>query len=116
MLLMALGPVLVDGHRFVALATAQMRSHALALMEKLDRGGHGADLDHFMDQVVRDAVEVAIEGDVVVDVDSGLEPLAQIEPVERQWRERQLVEGFKQARACSWALPKRPLVELGQQL
>ena len=48
----------------------QMGSYSLALMEKLDGGGRRAHLHQFLHQVVRHAVVVGVENDVVVNVDS----------------------------------------------
>jgi hypothetical protein len=44
------------------------------LTEDLHRLRGDPDLDRLMHQGVRDAVEVVLDGDVVVDVDRGLEP------------------------------------------
>ena len=52
-------------------ARTQMRSHTLALVENLDRGRRRAHFHQFLHQVVRHAVVVGVENDVVVDVDPG---------------------------------------------
>ena len=49
--------------------------HAMAVVEDLHRGGREAHLHLLSDEAVRNAVEVVLDGDVVVDVDSGLAPL-----------------------------------------
>src|SRR5712691_6448393 len=54
---------------------AQVGSHTLALMEKLDGRGRRTHFHEFLHQVVRHAVVVGIENDVVVDVDPCAGPL-----------------------------------------
>ena len=49
--------------------------HAVAVVEDLHRGGREAHLHLLSDEAVRNAVEVVLDGDVVVDADSGLAPL-----------------------------------------
>jgi len=97
MRLMALGTVLVDADDLPASATARVRSHAAASMEDLDRGRRRADFDHLLHQRVGHAVEVAIEGHVVVDVDRCTRPLAHVETLRRQGLKRRFVQAVKQA-------------------
>ena len=61
----------------------QMGSHALALVEQLDDCGRGAHFHQLLHQVVRNAVVVGIEDDVIVDVDPCAGPLAEIERLGR---------------------------------
>ena len=61
------GHVLSHGGR-PSVAAPPVRRHALAAMEDLDRVGGVADLDLLADQLVRDAVGVALDLHVVVDV------------------------------------------------
>src|SRR4051794_21089204 len=70
----------------------QMRSHTLALMERLEGCGRRADFHEFLHQVIRHAVVVGVENDVVVDVSPCAKPLAEIEPLARQMVQRWLVE------------------------
>ena len=49
--------------------------HAVAIVEDLHRGGREAHVHLLSDEAVRNAVEMVLDGDVVVDVDSGLAPL-----------------------------------------
>jgi len=65
-------------------AAAQMGGDARPFVQNLHRGGRGTNLDQLMHQVVGDAVEVGIEGHVVVDVDAGAGPLAPIERLQGQ--------------------------------
>jgi len=49
--------------------------HAVAVVDDLERRGSEAHLYLLTDEAVRNAVEVLLYGDVVVDVDPGLAPL-----------------------------------------
>ena len=69
-----------------------------------------------MHQVVGDAIEVGIEGHVVVDVDAGAGPLAQIERLQRQRFQGRFVDRFEHGRPASIALAEGPVVQLGEQL
>src|SRR5436309_3234822 len=60
-------------------ARTQVRSHALTLVEDLDGRWRRAYFHQLLNQVVRHAVVVRVEGDVIVDVDSGTRPIAQVE-------------------------------------
>src|ERR1041385_6185544 len=60
-------------------ARPQVRSHALTLVEDLDGRWRRAYFHQLLHQVVRHAVVVRVEGDVIVDVDSGTRPIAQVE-------------------------------------
>jgi len=66
--LVALGPMLALRDRQSMPTTAPMRSHSLPFMEDLHRRGRGSDVDLFLDQRVGNAIEVAVEGNVIVDV------------------------------------------------
>ena len=70
----------------------QMRSYSLALMEKLDGGRRRAHFHQLLHQVVRHAVVVSIENDVVINVDPSARPLAEIEPLDRQRIQHWFVE------------------------
>ena len=92
------------GDGLPAPAAAQVRGHARAFVQDLDRGGRRADLDQFVHQVVGHAVEVGIEAHVVIDVDAGARPLAQIERLDRQRLQSRFIDGFANADA---RLPSR---------
>ena len=69
----------------VSMATCtQVRSHALTLIEDLDGRRCRAHFHEVVHQVVRHAVVVRIKSDVVIDVDSGAGPLAEIERARRE--------------------------------
>src|ERR1700753_3454388 len=77
--------MLLDGDvRALAAVGPAMGRDADIAVQDLDSAGGDAYLDALADQRVRDAVEAVLEGDVVVDVDLGLLPLAALEAVCRQ--------------------------------
>src|SRR5579863_7151321 len=116
MLLMALGSMLVNGGGFIGLVAAPVRSHTLTPMEDLHRGHRGPDLHPLPGQRVGDAVVVALELHVVVDVDARRRPLMEFVALTGQRYESRPVQLLKQTRSAAGALAKRPLVELGEQL
>ena len=66
--LMASGTMLVLGDRLTPSATAQVGSDLAALVKDLHRGWSRAYFYNLLHQRVGYAVEVPVEGDVVVDV------------------------------------------------
>ncbi len=115
MRLMTLGSVLGMGDGLSPSATAQVRGHALALVQNLHGGGRGPHFHGLLGERVGDRVEVAVEGDVVVDVDLGVRPLAQVETLGRQRPQSRAVQALKQAGARALAFAEGPLVEFGEQ-
>lgn len=85
-------PVLGNGDGVPVSTRTQVRRHALALVKDLDGCGRRAYFHQFLHQVVGHAVVVGIENDVIVDVDPGAGPLAEIERLGRQRIQRRLVE------------------------
>ena len=73
-LLVRLGHVLRDRRVFADLVTAGVHGNATRIEEALDRRGAEARLDLVADEVVRDAVVMALDLDVVVDTDLGALP------------------------------------------
>ncbi len=108
--------VLGNGDGVPMTARTQVGSHALAFVEDLDGGGRRADFHQLLHQVVGHAVEVRVEGDVVVDVDPGAGPLAQIERLGRQRIQSGFVESRELRRPRAFALAERPLVDAVAQL
>ena len=90
----ALGTMFVVGDDLITSAAARMRCHARALVQDLDSGRHGTDLDQLMHQIVRHAIEIAIKRHVVIDIDAGARPLTQIEGFQRQWLQGRFVESL----------------------
>src|SRR6202011_4925985 len=92
---MTLGAMLVVSDGQAASAIALVRCDARAFVQNLDGSGCGTNLDQLMHQIVWNAVEVGIEGYVVVDVDAGARPLAQIEGLGRQWFQSRFIDGLE---------------------
>src|SRR5215471_19791372 len=109
--LMALGPVLFLRERLASAVTAQMRGYALSLMEDLHGGRCCSNLDQFLHQVIRHAVEVGIEGDVVVDVYPRSRPLTHVEPLARQRAQCASFHRSEHTGARSLPLFERSLVQ-----
>jgi len=89
----------------------QMGSHALTLVEKLNGRGRGAHFHQFLYQVVRHAVKVRVEDDVVIDVDPCAGPLAQIERLGRQRFQRGLVNSHELRRPRAFSFAEWSLVD-----
>ncbi len=104
------GPVLFIGDDLPASATAQVRSDAHAFVQYFCRGWRRTNLDQLVHQVVRNAVEVRIECHVIVDVDAGARPLAQIERFHRQRLQGRFVDRFPNACPRSIFLTERPVI------
>jgi hypothetical protein len=100
MLLVGSWTMFGDGYSVPMTTRTQMRSHALALMEKLDCGGRRANFYQLLYEVVRHAVVVGVERNVVVDVDPCAGPLAEIEPLGRQSAGRGFSAGLSSAANC----------------
>jgi len=81
--LMTFGTVLVLGDRLTSPAIAHVGSDPGSFMKDLHRGRSGADFHELLHQGVGHAVEVPIEGNVVIDVDGGPRPLAHVEALGR---------------------------------
>jgi hypothetical protein len=70
-------------------------------MKDLDRLWRGADFHQLLYQSIGHAVEVTVEGHMVVDVDGGTRPLAHVETLGRQRRQSWLLESVKQTQTVS---------------
>jgi hypothetical protein len=84
MLLMALGAMGGNRRRLRRLMAARVGSDALPAVEDLEGGGGGTDFHLLPGEGVRHAVEVAIQLDVVVDVDARLGPVMELEALRGQ--------------------------------
>lgn len=82
--LMGLWAMLRIRHRLALRADAERRSDSLTLVKDLDRRGGRADLNQLACQRVGHAVDTSVERDVIVDVDAGTRPLAEIESLAGQ--------------------------------
>src|ERR1700756_815434 len=97
---MALWSVLFFGEHLTSSTTAEMRSHTLSPVKDLYSGRCGSHFHQLLDQRVRHAVEVAVEGDVIVDVHAGSGPLAHVEPFGRQRTQCAAFEQFPNRAIC----------------
>src|SRR5271165_5281278 len=115
MCLMALWSVFILRDRLFSPAASGMRCHALSLVEDLYRDRCRSNFDRFANQAVSHAVEVVIEGDVVVDVYSCVRPLAHVEWFGRQGKHGGTLDVFEYARARSVTLFETSMIQLFQQ-
>src|SRR6201996_9315476 len=101
----------------VIAAGAQMRGDPLALDKDLDGARRQSDLDLAAGEAIRDAVEVSLDQDVVIDADATQPPLGEGIRLAGQALEVRPIELLEQ-RATGHAKPAdRPLfVELAQQI
>ena len=93
-----------------------MHGDAAVLVEALHGGRRQTHLDRLAHQLMRDAVVVTVDFDVVIDVDLGARPLGVLVASRRQRLHRRPVERLERARAAAGELLERPLVELGVEL
>ena len=68
---MTFGSMLFLGDNLPAPTAAHMGCDTRAFMQDLYRSGREPNLDRFLHQVVGNAVQVRIEGHMIVDVDAG---------------------------------------------
>ena len=111
-MLVALRSMLGDRGGFIGLMAAGVRSYALAAVKDLYRGQGRADLHHLPGQYVGHAVVVAVELDVIVDVDARRRPLLELIAFLRQRPQRRPVQFLEQAGPTTRPLAKGPLIEL----
>ena len=114
MLLMALGAMLVNRRGFIRLMAVDVRRDALAAVEDLDGRCGGANLHDLAGERVRNAVEVEVELDVVVNVNARLRPVMKLEGFGGQRPESGSVQLLKQAGPAAGALAEGPVVEFLQ--
>jgi len=112
---MLLGPVLGQGGVTARCRTAGVSRDAATFEEDLDGGGREADFDLLVDAAVGNAVVVAVDLDVVVDVDARLLPLGEDEGFGRQRLEPRPLQLLKQPGPRGVELAKLPLVEVAEQ-
>src|SRR2546425_11427396 len=79
MRLVTLRPVFSLREHLFSSMPPDVRGYPLSLVKDLDSGWCRSNFYRFLHQRVRHAVEVGVEGDVVVNVDSGVGPLAHVE-------------------------------------
>ena len=101
--------------RRLAVVAAPVRGDALVAAEDLDRVRRVADFDLLAQQLVRDAVEVVLDLDVVVDVNAAPLPLREDVARGGQGSQRRAVELLVQRAAADAQLLHRPVVQLVEQ-
>src|ERR1700675_82983 len=111
MRLVTLRPVFsLREHLFSSMST-DVRGYAQSLVKDLDGGRGRSNFHAFLHQCVGHAVEVGVEGDVVVDVDSGVGPLAHVERLGGQRSQSVAFNGSEHTGTRSFALPEWSLVQ-----
>ena|SRR3974377_1077316 len=111
MCLVTLRPVFsLREHLFSSMAT-DVRGYPLSLVKDLDSGWCRSNFHPFLHQRVGHAVEVGVEGDVVVDVDSRVGPLAHVERLGGQRSQSVAFDSGEHTGARSLALFERSLVQ-----
>lgn len=75
--LRALGTMLGLSHILILATVAKMRRNALAPVKDLHRCRRGPSILELSSESIRHAVPVAVKGDVIVDIDASLHPMAQ---------------------------------------
>jgi|SRR6516225_7910498 len=116
MLLMALGPMFRIRGGLIVLRAARVRSHALAAVKDLQGRQGRPDLDHLSGEHVSHAVVVALELDVIVDVDPRRGPLVKLVTLGGQRLQSGPVKFLKEAGPATWALAEGALVQSLQAL
>ena len=79
MFLMGFGAMCGNGGRFVRLTATSVGSDPLTAVVDFDGVRGGANLHQLPAQLVRDAVDVEVELNMVVDIDARLRPVAEFE-------------------------------------
>ena len=92
-----------------------MRRHPLAAEEYLDGLLGDASLNLLMHEVVRDAVVMLGDLDVIIEVDPTALPLGILVRFIRQRGERRMIELLEQLAPTSPPAPKRSIVQLDKQ-
>src|ERR1700760_2612151 len=81
-------------------------------MKDLHRRGREACLQLLTGELIRHAVQVAIDLDVIVDIDPNSFPLCELIAFRRQRLQRRAIDLGKQTGATSVTLAKTPMIEL----
>src|SRR6202795_1274066 len=111
MCLVALRPVFSLREHLFSSMTTDVRGYPLSLVKDLDGGRCRSNFHAFLHQCVGHAVEVGVEGDVVVDVDAGVGPLAHVERLGGQRSQSVAFDRSEHTGTRSFALPEWSLVQ-----
>jgi hypothetical protein len=104
-----------DSRRPMRPGAASMTGNALAAMENLDGRGGDPRFDLLADQLVRHAVEVLGNLDMVIEVDPAVLPLGVFVGFGRQGLQRRTVELIIQRPPAGSPAAHRPVVEIIEQ-
>src|ERR1700741_4734599 len=115
MCLMALWSGLILRDRLIFPAATGMRCHALPLVEDLYRGRCRSNFRRFLSKAVRHAVEVVVEGDVIIDVHPCVRPLTHVERLSREGSHGGTLDVFEYTRARSVTFFEASMIQLFQQ-
>src|SRR5881628_3603488 len=110
MCLVTLGPVFSLREHLFSSMTTDVRGYALSLVKDLDSGWCRANFHAVLHQRVGHTVEFGVEGDVVVDVDSRVGPLAHVERLGGQRSQSLAFDRGEHTGTRSFALPEWSLV------
>src|SRR2546427_9181923 len=111
MRLVTLRPVFSLREHLFSSMTTDVRGYPLSLVKDLDGRRCRSNFHAFLHQRVGHAVEVGVEGDVVVDVDSGVGPLAHVERLGGQRSQNVAFDRGGHTRTPSFSLPEWSLVQ-----
>src|SRR5271169_4878561 len=111
MRLVALWPVFSLREHLFSSRTTDVRGYPLSLVKDLDGSWCRSNFHAFLPQRVGHAVEVGVEGDVVVDVDSRVGPLAHVERLGRQRSQSVAFDSCEHTGARPLAFFERSLVQ-----
>src|SRR5207253_11357713 len=115
MRLVTLRPVFSLREHLLSSMPPDVRGYPLSLVKDLDSGWCRSNFYRFLHQRVRHAVEVGVEGDVVVDVDSGVGPLAHVERLGGQRSQSVAFDRSEHTGTRHFALPEWSLVQPHEQ-
>src|SRR5229473_1286626 len=116
MRLVTLRPVFSLREHLFSAMTTDVRGYPNSFVKDLDGGRCRSNFHAFLHQRVRHAVEVGVEGDVVVDVDSSVGPLAHVERLGGQRSQSVAFDRCEHTGTRSLALPEWSLVQPLEQL
>src|SRR5436853_6109263 len=110
MRLVTLRPVFSLREHLFSSMTTDVRGYPLSLVKDLGGRRSRSNIHAFLHQRVGHAVEVGVEGDVVVDVDSGVGPLAHVERLGGQRSPSVAFDRGEHTGTRSFALPEWSMV------
>ena len=95
------GHVVSCGRIGTLAVAARMAGRPAPMGEDFDRAKGNSQFDFLAHQLMRDAVVVVLELDVIVDIDPGTFPVSQRERERRQWSEKRRVQRLEGRAAAS---------------